>query len=65
MEIAAIIRYSQHVSNADFARRFGGLSVGLDPAKLTGSGGQRARLKESGGPEPFVHPHGAHDVIFL
>src|SRR6478609_4631303 len=50
MEVAAVIAHPQHVSNADFTRGFGGLPVGLDPAKLTGPGGQRARLEESGGP---------------
>jgi hypothetical protein len=33
MKILAIIRNTQHVANADFARRFGRLAVGLNPAK--------------------------------
>jgi hypothetical protein len=34
LKIPALICHSQHVSNANFARRFGGLSIGPDSAQL-------------------------------
>jgi hypothetical protein len=35
-EVAAIVGDSQHVSDANFARGLGGLTVRLNPAKVTG-----------------------------
>src|ERR1051326_5428597 len=65
MEVAAVIRYPQHVSHPDFTRRLGGLPVRLDPAQFAGPGGPPARFEESCGPKPLVYPHGAHAFIFL
>src|ERR1017187_4135874 len=65
LKIAAVVLHSQEVAGADLARRFGGLSVGLNPAEFTCPRGQRAGLEESGGPEPLVHSHAGHDPIVV
>ena len=54
-KIAAIIGHPQPVAKPKLSRGFGRLTVELNPAEFTGSRGQRARLKESCGPEPFVY----------
>jgi hypothetical protein len=63
LEDSAVVGDSQHVPDADFARRLGGLAVGLNPAELAGLCGEGACLEESGGPEPFVDADGGHDVF--
>ena len=60
LKVAALVCYSQHVSNADFARRLGGLPVELNSAEFTGSGCQYSGFEESGGPKPFVHSYVSH-----
>jgi hypothetical protein len=37
----------------------------MDPAKLAGPRGLGAGLKEPGSPEPLVHAHPGHDIIFV
>jgi hypothetical protein len=49
---AAVIPHLQQVAASDLARSLGSLSVGLNPAEFTCPCSERARLEESGGPEP-------------
>jgi hypothetical protein len=63
LKVAALVCHSQHVSNPNLARSLGGLLVGLNPAKFTGSRGQCSRLEESGSPEPLVHSYARHDLF--
>jgi hypothetical protein len=62
-EVAAVVGHPQHVADTDFAGRFGGLAVGLNPAELTGAPSEGSGLKESGGPEPFVDASRGHDLF--
>jgi hypothetical protein len=43
----------------------GSLSVGLNPSEFTSPCSKRARLEESGSPEPFVHSHSGHNPILV
>ena len=65
LKIAAIVLHLQQVADADLARRFGCLSVGFNPAELTCPGSKRARLEESGRPQPLVYSHAGHDSILV
>src|ERR1022692_4433727 len=65
LKIAAVVLHAQEIAGADLARRFGRLSVGLNPAEFTRPRGQRAGLEESGGPEPLIHSHAGHDPIVV
>ena len=62
MELSTVVGHPHHISNADLARGLGGLAVGLNSAEFTRARGQRPRLEESGGPEPFVDSYGGHGV---
>src|SRR5580658_3835047 len=53
---AAFVLDSQPVARADFARRFGAKSVGLDAAQVAGARGKYPSLEEARGPKPLVHP---------
>src|SRR5712692_3922107 len=55
----------QPVADSDLTRSLGSLSVGLNPAEFACPCSERARLEESGGPEPFVHSHPGHNPIFI
>ncbi len=63
LEVAALSLDVQDVAGADLVRGFGLPSIALDPRKLTGPRSERARLEESGGPEPLVHSGASHDSI--
>ena len=63
MKVAATIGDPQFVAYASFTRGLGGLSVGLNPAQLTGPRRKSARLEETGSPEPFVNAYGRHDLL--
>ena len=63
LKVAAVVLHLQQVADPDLTRSLGWLSVGLNPAELTYPCSERARLEESGGPEPLVHSHAGHDAI--
>ena len=60
LKLAALVSYSQHVSNPDLARRLGRLIVGLNPAQRTGSAGQGSRFEKTCGPKPFIDSYAGH-----
>src|SRR5438270_5487867 len=63
LKVASVVCHSQHVSNPNLTRSFGGLSIGLNPTEFTSSCGQCSRLEESGSPKPLVHAHEGHDLF--
>src|SRR5205809_3962361 len=63
LKVAALVDHTQHVANADLARSLGRLPVGLNPAEFTGPRRQYPRLEEPGGPKPFIHSHGGHELF--
>jgi len=65
VKVAAIVGDPQLVAHADFARRFRGLTIGLNPAQLTGSRRQSASLEEERRPKPFIDSHRRHKSIVL
>jgi hypothetical protein len=62
-EVTALVGDTQHVADADFARGFGSLAVGFDPAEFTGMCGKRACLEKSCRPQPLVDAHRGHKVL--
>src|SRR6266851_3572748 len=65
LKVAAIVLHLQPVADADLTRSLGWLSVGLNPAEFTCPCGKRARLEESGSPEPLIHSHAGHNPILV
>jgi hypothetical protein len=63
LKVTAVVCHSQHVSNPDLARSFGGLPVGLNSAEFAGSCRECSCLEESRGPKPFVHSYRGHDLF--
>lgn len=57
LKLAWVGLYSEEVAYANLARGLGLLSVGRNSAEFTCPCSERAGLKESSGPEPFVHSH--------
>ena len=65
VELAAFVFDVEHVADADFAGRLGGLVVRGDAVEVAGLGGLLAGLEEAGGPEPFVDAGAGHGSIFV
>src|ERR1019366_4763887 len=63
LKLARVVLHLQQVADADLARSLGSLSVRRNPAEFARPCSERARLKESGGPEPLVHSHAGHCPI--
>src|SRR5437016_13050417 len=60
LKVATVVLHLQQIADADLARSLGWLSVRLNPAEFTGPSSERARLEESGSPEPLVHSYAGH-----
>jgi len=59
LKFAGVVANLQQVSNLHLAGGLGRVAVGLNPAQVAGMRGERARLEEARGPQPFIDP----DVI--
>src|ERR1700733_3744972 len=66
-EFAALVRYAQHVSGVNIARRFRRLPAQLNPSEGASFRRKRASLEKSCRPEPLVDSHGwlhgSHDLF--
>src|SRR5260370_20845890 len=65
LKVAAVVLHFQKVADADVARRLGWLSVGFDPAEFAFPRGERARLEESGVPQPLLYSYASPHLILL
>src|SRR5437016_8302708 len=65
LKVATVVLYLQQIAKADLARSLCLLSVGLNPAEFTGPCSERARLEESGSPEPLIHSYAGHNPILI
>src|ERR1017187_3049853 len=65
LKVAAVVLHLQQVAGSDLTRSLGSLPVGLNPAEFKCPCSERARLEESGGPEPLVHSHAGHNPILV
>ena len=57
---AAVRGDGEGISNANLPRGTYGLVIELDASEFAGPGGERARLEEARGPEPFVDAGTGH-----
>ncbi len=54
-EFSGFVADEQVVTDAEFTGGFGGMRIGINAAKFTGTGSESAGLEEAGSPEPLVN----------